>query len=95
MVKIERSIRIALVLIPIVLVVISYLIHYLFGKRTMFSALAGSGTSLVMMVLAFASLRWAMKRSQMTFFGVTFAGMGFRFLFFLGMLYIVHHSSKL
>ncbi len=95
MVKIERSIRIALVLIPIVLVVISYLTHYHFGKSTMLSALAGSGTSLVMMVVAYASLKWAMERSQQTFLSVTFAGMFFRFLLFLGMFYLVHQSAEL
>lgn len=77
------------------LLVVSILVVDYFGRANLvWGIVYGYLVSLVNMLFAFFSLKWAFNKSNKTFFTVVLGGMGIRFLILIAALFFVWRFAR-
>jgi len=65
------------------------LVYYFSGVKYISGVVSGYFISLMNMLFAFFSMKWAFNKSNKTFFKVVLGGMGIRFLVLMGAIFFV------
>jgi len=91
----DKVINIAVILSLTVMVIASYILHFHIDTSQLLSIYSGFFTSLLFLIFAYLSIRWAIKKSIELLLKTVIGGMIFRFLVLITLTLIIYQNQFL